>query len=266
MDLSTIIGLVIGFGALFASITLEGGSVASLLNTPAAVIVFGGTLGAALISFPLPNMMVLPQSILKAFAEKPLDIVSIMQLLVGLAEKARREGLLALEEEVHNINDEFFRRGVMLVVDGTDPELVKTILETDLVLMEKRHESSYSMLEAMGGFAPTMGIIGTVMGLVNVLGNLEDPSHLGPAIATAFIATLYGVATANLLWLPLGSKLKKKSEGEIRVRELMLEGILSIQAGHNPRLVQEKLQGFLTPVERVKSQNASKTEAPVNAG
>ena len=212
MDLATLLGIIIGFGALLGSVIMEGGEIMSLASPSAALIVFGGTLGASLISFPLETVTILPKLLAKAFTQKPLDIIAIMQNLITLAEKARREGLLSLEEESRAITDEFFRRGVMLVVDGTDPELVQTILETDLMLMERRHEAAYGMLEAMGGYAPTMGIIGTVMGLVHVLGNLENPSELGPAIAVAFIATLYGVSTANLLWLPLGSKLKKKSE------------------------------------------------------
>lgn len=165
--------------------------------------------------------------------------------MVEMARRARRGGVLSLEEEAQAINDPFLKKGILLVVDGTDPELVRNVLDIDLAMTEKRHSSNYSALEAMGGYAPTMGIIGTVMGLVNVLAHLEDPSKLGSAIAVAFIATFYGVASANLLWLPLASKLKKRSEDEMVLRQMMLTGILSIQAGDSPRVVEDKLKSFL---------------------
>ncbi len=251
MEITTLVGLILGLAAMMITVMLEGGTPAALINLPAAVIVFGGTFAATLVSFPLSSIAKLPVLIKGTFFSAALmDELSTVSLMTKLAEKARREGLLSLEEETAGIKDDFLRRGVQLVVDGTDPEVMRSILEIDLMKMEARHESGFGILEAMGGFAPTWGIIGTVMGLINVLSNLDDPSNLGHAIAVAFIATLYGVASANLLWLPLGNKLKKKSEAEILIRELVLEGLLSIQAGENPRMVQEKLLGFLAPSRR----------------
>lgn len=248
MDISTIIGLLIGIGALVGSMLIEGGQLQSLYNVPALIIVFGGTFGAAFISFPKEHVLNLPKMIQQAFFNRlSVDALSTIALMTRLAEKARREGLLSLEEECEGIDDGFLKRGTQLIVDGTDPDMVRAIMELDLSQMQHRHQGCYEVLEAMGGYAPTMGIIGTVMGLVRVLGELSDPSSLGPAISVAFIATFYGVSSANLLWLPLASKLRKKSESESMIRSLMLEGLLSIQAGENPRIVQEKLMGFLAP-------------------
>lgn len=249
-DVATVAGVVVGFAALLVANSMEGGTVASLMNPSAALIVFGGTIGATLVSFPLERLKPVPQLMVRAFTERPLSPPELVGVFVELAEKARREGLLALEQHLERLSDPFLRKGVLLVVDGTDPEVVRTVLETEVGLIERRHHAGFSVLEAMGGYAPTMGIIGTVMGLINVLGGLEDPSELGHAIAVAFVATLYGVSSANLLWLPLASKLKAKSQDELLARELMVEGILSVQAGDNPRLVKEKLMTYVAPRER----------------
>lgn len=249
MDKSTLPGLVIGLGALLLSILLEGGNPAALLNVPAAVLVFGGTIGAAMMSFPFQTVIGLPKYLLRAVMDRLHDPSELINSFTGLADRARREGLLALEQEADSL-DEFARKGIQLVVDGRDSDDVRTVLESEIGAMEQRHKRAYSLLEAMGGYAPTMGIIGTVMGLVNVLQKLEDPSELGRSIAVAFIATLYGVGSANVLWLPLASKLKHKSGEEVWVRELMIEGILSVQAGDNPRVLREKLEAQLPPARR----------------
>jgi len=250
MEISTPIGLVLGFGALIGAFMIEGGNPISLLSPSAAIIVLGGTIAATLVAFPLKNVIALPKYIMQTFFSARGDPQEVVSSFVELADKARREGLLALEEDSKDIDDLFMRKGVMLVVDGVDPEVVRDIMETDAALVSERHATGQSMLAAMGGFAPTMGIIGTVMGLVNVLSNLADPEHLGESIAVAFIATLYGVVTANILWLPLGNKLKKKSEQELHIRSLMVEGVIAVQAGENPRIVREKLDAFLAPAER----------------
>ncbi|MBI4214322.1 MAG: motility protein A [Chloroflexi bacterium] len=229
---------------------------APLLNISAGFIVFGGTISAAMVSFPLPILMRLPSLFIKSMSGAAEGGPELVALFLRLAEKARRQGLLSLEDEAAQIEDEFLKKGIMLVVDGTDPEVVRTVLEIDSAVLRERHKSGYELLEAMGGYSPTMGIIGTVMGLVSVLSDLSDISRLGPAIAVAFIATLYGVGTANILWLPLASKLKRKSEAEVAGREMMLEGILSIQAGDNPRIVQEKLAGYLAPSIRPREEGA----------
>jgi chemotaxis protein MotA len=257
LDISTPLGLVLAISALLGAFFMEKNHIgdlgglpvffAPLLNISAAFIVFGGTLAAAMISFPMTTFLKLPSLLIKTTAQAAEGGPELVALFLRLAEKARRQGLLALEDEANAIHDDFLKKGIMLVVDGTDPEVVRSVLEIDSAVLHERHKAGYELLEAMGGYSPTMGIIGTVMGLVSVLSDLSDVSRLGPAIAVAFIATLYGVGTANIVWLPLGSKLKRKSESELAGREMMLEGILSIQAGDNPRIVQEKLAGYLAP-------------------
>jgi chemotaxis protein MotA len=225
-----------------------------LLKPTAALIVFGGTFGAAMLSFPMNTFTSMPKLIGLALKKNNENLSEIVRLFTRLAEKARREGLLSLEEESQGISDEFIKKGIMLVVDGQDPDVVRDILEIEIEQTRKRHSTGYGLLAAMGGYAPTMGIIGTVMGLIEVLRNLSDPSELGGKVAVAFVATFYGIASANILWLPLGSKLKIKSEEEIHVREIMLEGILAVQAGENPRIIRDKLYGFLPPRLRVSEE------------
>ena len=269
-DISTVLGLTMGFGCLLFAFYMEKTGLGrlpegflapfgALISISAAFIVFGGTIAAALISFPMPVVIRLLTGALfrKTISNAAEGGPELVALFLRLAEKARRQGLLALEDEANQIQDEFLRKGIMLVVDGTDPEVVRAVLEIDSAVLHERHKSGYELYEGMGGYAPTMGIIGTVMGLVSVLSDLSDVSKLGPSIAVAFIATLYGVGSANIIWLPLGSKLKRKSEQELAAREMMLEGILSIQAGDNPRIVQEKLAGYLAPSVRPHEEGAA---------
>lgn len=253
MEIATILGLLLGWGAMLVANAMESGGlhgIATLWQDTAFIIVFGGTFGAALIAFPLKDVLNLPKMLALAFKANPFDPVSLIPQLVGYAEKARREGLLALEADVAEAGDEFLEKGMQMVADGIDQHTVRDMLETELSFIASRHAAAFGILEAMGGFAPTMGIIGTVMGLIHVLGNLSNPAGLGGAIATAFKATLYGVWSANLLWLPLATKLKRRSEQEVLVREMMLAGILAIQAGDNPQIVEEKLKSYLSPEMR----------------
>lgn len=252
MDLFTIIGLVLGIGAMLLGNQLEGGSIGGLIQISAAVIVFGMTFGATFMAFPGSDITATPKALVKAFKDDTPHPEHIIGTVVKIAERARREGLLSLEQEAQGISDEFLRKGIELVVDGTDPEIVETTMRNELYAMEKRHEGPIAVLEGMGGFAPTMGVVGTVMGLISVLSHLDDPSSLGHSIAVAFVATLYGVFTANVLYLPLGSKLKKRAHHEQLVREMMVEAVMSIQAGENPRVIQNKLMGYLSPKERKK--------------
>ena len=247
MDIATLIGLVLAWGAFLGSILIEGGDLGALINPSAALLVFGGTLGASMICFPLSTVTSLPGIVKNAFLSKKEDVGHLIKTLVGYAEKARREGLLALEDEVQKMDDPFLKKGIQLAIDGTDPELVREIMQTDIQFLGSRHHEGANLFGTMGGFAPTLGVIGTVSGLVHMLANLSDPGSMGPSIAAAFIATLYGVCSANLLFLPLGNKLKAISHEEVLVREVIMEGILAIQAGDNPRIVEEKLKAFLSP-------------------
>jgi len=247
VEITTVAGILLGVFSLVIAFVLDGGHVTALFKPTAAMIVFGGTIGATIVAFSLSEIMIVPKLLRIILFQKLTDEIALIEHLVSLADKVRREGLLYLENELPNMDDSFMRKGIQLVVDGTDPELVRQIMETEMYAIQERHRIGASIFEAAGGYAPTMGIIGTVMGLVHVLSNLESPETLGPSIALAFIATLYGVGSANLLWLPIAEKLKNLSKKEVMLREMMLEGIMSIQAGYNPMLIRERLTAFLKP-------------------
>jgi chemotaxis protein MotA len=250
MKAATAIGIVIAILGLGVGATLEGTSVMAFLNIPAVLIVLGGTFGATMAATGLEPVKRIPTYYRLAFNPPPLEIGARVQQLVAHAERARKEGLLALEADLEEIDDPFTRNGLQLVVDGTEPELVREVLEAEIDGMEHRHHQGAELFERAGGFAPTMGIIGTVMGLVHVLENLDQPSTLGPAISAAFIATLLGVGAANVVLLPIGNRLTALSKNEVAMRTMVLEGILAIQAGDNPRIVAEKLITFVPPDER----------------
>ncbi len=233
---------------------MDGGHIGALLSITAAIIVFGGTIGATVIAFSISEIKNIPNLFKIALFPKQQEPAQVIDLIVSLADEARREGLLYLENRLGEIDDQFLRKGVQLVVDGTDPELVRSIMEVELFAIEERHHVGSSIFETAGGYAPTMGIIGTVMGLIHVLGNMSDPNSLGPAIAVAFMATLYGVGSANVLWLPLGAKLANLSKKESTLRLLMIEGIVSLQAGYNPILIRERLSAFLNPDLRARDK------------
>jgi chemotaxis protein MotA len=257
MKASTAIGIGLAFGALLLSSMMDGTSPASFINIPALMIILGGTAGATLASVGMPSMKRIPSLYKLVFSAEPPDMRGQLDLLVSLADKARREGLLALDAQLGEIDDTFTRDALQLVVDGTDPEMVRAILDAEVEGMEARHEISAGPFEKAGGFAPTMGIIGTVLGLVHVLQNLAAPSTLGPSISAAFIATLMGVGSANVVFLPIANRLKAISAEETELRMMTVEGILSIQAGDNPRLVSEKLVSYVPPAERPSEEGAS---------
>jgi chemotaxis protein MotA len=248
--MGALLGVALGAGAILVSMILEGGSPASLLNIPAIILVVGGTFGVVAASFSLKEALGAFALVKVCLSDRPDNRVALIRTIVAFSEKARREGLLVLEEDAKQMEDPFLRKGVQLVVDGTDPELVKDILETDLEAMEARHHTNEQIFRQAGGFAPTLGILGTVLGLVHVLHNLDKPETLGPAIAGAFMATFFGVFTANIFWLPLANALKKRTEQEAEERLLIIEGVLSIQSGDNPRIVAEKLKSFVPPALR----------------
>ena len=267
LEITTIIGLILGLGALLTAHVWESGwqisALLGLVNPSAGLIVFGGTFGALFISYPLEEIRLLPKVMRQTFYQNDLQPGSLVSKLVQFAEKARREGLLALETEVAAAGDPFLQKGIQLVADGLDQETIKDMLETELDFVASRHAACSGLLDSMGGFAPTMGIIGTVMGLIALLSSLGgNIDEMGKGIAVAFVATLYGVASANLLWLPLGSKLKRKSEQELLMREVMIAGIISIQAGDNPQIVEEKLKSYLSPDTRKQIARGGKAAEP----
>jgi chemotaxis protein MotA len=247
---NTAIGIGAGIGCLLLSVILEGGNPAALIAIPAFIIVVGGTGCATFASTTMEQMKRVPSLYKKAFRGNDIDAQAAIQQMVKLAEKARRDGLLALEDDLEGIDDPFTRKGVQLVIDGTDSDLLHSILESELDGMAERHAANTHVFAVAGGFAPTLGIIGTVLSLVHVLENLSSPSSLGHSIAGAFIATLYGVGSANIVFLPVANKLKELASGEMSFRQMQLEAILSIQAGDNPRMLAEKLEAFLPPSTR----------------
>jgi chemotaxis protein MotA len=250
MKFGTGIGIVITLVGIAMGATMEGTNVMVVINGPAILIVLVGTLGASIAACGLEANIRLPKLFIKALMPDDVDLVGRVNELVSFAEKARRDGLLALDEAVKDITDPFTKKGVQLVVDGTDPDLVYAVLDAENEAMRKRHAQARNPFMQAGALAPTMGIIGTVFGLVNVMNNLNNPSSLGPLIASAFLATLMGVGTANVVFLPMANRLKELSEQELHFREMTLEGILAIQSGDNPRVVAEKLMAYVPPAKR----------------
>ncbi|MDD5676234.1 MAG: MotA/TolQ/ExbB proton channel family protein [Chitinivibrionales bacterium] len=253
MELATILGIILGFGGLATGFAIEKGNFAALLGISPMFIVFGGTLGAVMTQYTLKDILHLP-AFLKEAILKPKggssELKNLIEVIVALAEKARREGILSLEMDITGQlsdakYDPMLKKGVRLMVDGTEPELIKDMMENEIYIYEHQKKTAVGVFEAAGGFSPTMGIIGTVMGLIQVLGNMSNPDDLAKSVALAFIATLYGVSFANLVYLPLAGKLKGKMQKEILQKELLQAAILSIQSGENPRILREKLEVFI---------------------
>jgi len=241
------VGILICLGAMMVADILDGGSPAAFLIPSAILLIFGATFGATMASTSVKQFMTFPKLLGLSMKPRVSDIDSIREMLVKYAERARREGLLALESDVEQVQDPFIRHGLQMVIDGLEPDTVEEILEIEIESMQARHAKGIDMFAKMGGYSPTFGVLGTVMGLVSVLSNLSDPSSLGESIATAFIATLFGVGAANILWLPISANLKGKDGEEARERRLALSAILAIQAGDNPRIVAQKLRAHAGP-------------------
>ncbi|MDD2401319.1 MAG: motility protein A [Clostridia bacterium] len=244
MDLSTVIGMFSGVTLILVSIMFQG-SILTFWSLSSLLIVIGGTICATLISYPMSKFVGVTTYLKIAFKDISHEPLRVILDIIKMAETARREGLLALENEVEDSQDEFLKKGVQLIVDGTDPDLTRNILETEILMMEERHKNSAGIFSFMGASAPAFGMLGTLIGLIMMLKNLNDPSSLGPAMAVALITTFYGSFFANLFCIPIAGKLKIKSREEALVKEIIIEGILSIQAGENPRIVAEKMKSFL---------------------
>ncbi|MGA3090265.1 MAG: flagellar motor protein [Terriglobales bacterium] len=257
MDKATIGGLVLAIGGILLGLMLEGGNLAQVLQPTAAMIVFGGTLGAILIQYPLPVARNALRRLTQVFVEPVQDARSTIDLLVKYANQARRDGIVSLDRELETIPEPFLHRALMLAVDGTDPEELRKIMELELNNKEEEEEKIPQLFESAGGFSPTIGIIGAVLGLIQVMQHLDKIDEVGKGIAVAFVATLYGVGAANLLLLPAAGKLKIRIREEQIIREMTIEGVVSILEGMNPRMLEEKLAGFLTQAH----QGAAKTEA-----
>ncbi len=250
MDILTIAGILIGILALLGGQILEGGSIQSILQPTAAIIVFGGTLGAVFVAHPPGTFLRAVKDGSKAFRGGGISAVAMISYISGLAVQSKTHGLLTLESKLRDIELPFFKKGLQLVIDGEEPERIREILEIELQYSEEYSEASAALFESAGGFAPTIGILGAVLGLIQVMENLAEPDKLGAGIAVAFVATVYGVGSANLLWLPLAEKIKKRVREESIIKELIIEGFIGLSTGENPRSLKEKLDGFVRKPEK----------------
>ena len=245
MDIATIIGIVLGFGAVIGGQVLEGGHVSALIQPTAAIIVLGGTFGATIVSFPMHSLVQAVKDIRIVIMPPHSSPKPLIKDIMGFAAKARKNGLISLEPEVVKTKDRFLRKGLSLVVDGIDPQKLRETMEIELNSYEEHAKGSAEVFEAAGGFAPTIGIIGAVLGLIHVMNNLSDSSKLGAGIAVAFVATIYGLMTANLICIPFGTKLKHRLKEEILQKEMIIEGLMAIQNGDNPHFIEQRLNSFV---------------------
>ncbi len=249
MDLATVLGMVVSFGLIFCAL-LVGGSPTIFLDIPAALIVFGGTFGATLTHYPLGTVLRIGKIIRKTMVGKTPESAQVIAQFMDLSNRARREGILSLEPIIRNMDDAYLRKGLQLTVDGLEPEVIQNILETEIGNTEGRHETGIELLSALASYSPALGLIGTVIGLVQMLKTMNDPDTIGPAMAIALLTTFYGAVMANLVFLPMMGKLKARSKEEILIMEMQMEGILGISRGENPRIIMEKLNSFQAPKER----------------
>lgn len=246
MDIATFLGMTAAFGLTLTAIFM-GGGLGSFIDIPSMMIVVGGTIGATLINYPLKDMIGLAGVAKNAAFAKSESPDEIINKLVEFSQITRREGILALQSRVDELNDPFLKKGITLAIDGLEPDVISAILDTELDYIEERHGLGAEIFNTMGAFAPAFGMVGTLIGLVQMLSNMSDPKSIGPAMAVALITTFYGVILANIIFIPIAGKLKTRSKEEILIKQLVAEGIRSIQAGDNPRIVESKLHAFISP-------------------
>ena len=249
MDIATFIGILIAGGLVISSIIM-GGNGAWFVNYPSLMIVIGGTMGATLLSYPLSEIMSVFGVAKHVFMHRSQNVNELIKLLVDFAKKARREGILSFEQEVKKLDDPFLVKELQLAIDGMESNAIEDILSTEIQSIEERHKLGAEIFYTMGTFAPAIGMLGTIIGLVQMLMQMEDPSKIGGPMAIALLTTFYGVLLANLLFLPIAGKLKTRSKQEILISEMVMEGIISIQSGDNPRIVEQKLKAFVSPKAR----------------
>lgn len=244
LDIASIAGVAVAIGSLLGGLVLDGGKVSNVTQITAAIIVLGGTLGAVMITSPLSSVIAAAAGLKKVFFEDVIHPDAAIEEIVGYATKARKSSLISLEEDLEKIEDPFLKKMLTLAVDGTDLQELRKMIDLDLAQAEKRSESQAKVFEAAGGYSPTIGIIGAVMGLIQVMKHLENIDEVGKGIAVAFVATIYGVAAANLFFLPAANKLKARGQNDIHLKELLLEGVSAILEGMNPKLIRTKLEAF----------------------
>ena len=252
MDIASIIGLIMCFGmVIFGIVSNAGvGGIPHFFDAASAIITFGGAFCAIMASKTMGDFVAGLKSFTLVLKTPSFEVTGIIRKIIDLSNVARKEGLLSLEEAAGSLEDEFMKKGIMLIVDGTDPELVRAIMETELVSIEGRHKNCIGFWDTLGAMGPAWGMIGTLVGLILMLQNMDDPSSIGPSMAVALITTLYGSLLANWICAPVANKLKTNNSMEMQAKEIMIEGLLSIQAGENPRVIEEKLKSFLAPKDR----------------
>jgi chemotaxis protein MotA len=252
VDKASVGGVVLAVCGILLGLILEGGNLGQVLQPTAAMIVFGGTIGAVMLQFPLATVLAAFRSLVRVFFERRRDGQAIIREIVGYAQKARKEGIVSLDRDLEKIHDPFLKKSLMLAIDGTEPQELRKMMELELQNRVEQEEKIPMVFEAAGGFSPTIGILGAVLGLIQVMQHLDKMDEVGRGIAVAFVATIYGVGVANIFFLPVGGKLKIRVREEQMTREMMLEGVVSILEGLNPRMVETKLRGFLA--EAVKQE------------
>lgn len=257
LDLATIGGLVLAVGGIITGMTLEGGSIREILQPTAALIVFGGTIGAVMITTPLGVLVRALRAVVSVFLEKQQAPDAVIEEIIGYATKARKNGIVSLEQDAETAPDKFLRKALNLAVDGTDLQEIHKMMELEMAVEERRADMEAKVFEAAGGYSPTIGIIGAVLGLIQVMKNLANIDEVGRGIAVAFVATIYGVASANILFLPVGTKIKARTQAAMQIKELMLEGVAGIVEGLNPKLIRTKLEAYLEP-SQAKTAKAAK--------
>jgi len=249
MDIATLLGVISAFGLVVSAIFM-GGGLMLFINVPSALIVIGGTIGTTLIAYPLGDMLKVVSVVKNALLTQAMHAATLIETFVNFANKSRREGILALESEIKKVENEFLSRGIQLSIDGLEPTEIKDILETEVEFIRSRHQLGAEIFTTMGTFAPALGMIGTLIGLVQMLQSMEDPSSIGPAMAVALLTTFYGSLMANLVCMPIAGKLKTRSKEEVLVKEMTVEGIISLSNGDNPRILEQKLKAFIPPNQR----------------
>lgn len=255
MDIASVVGVIVAVGLMVIAIAIaEGASFAAFVDYPSMMVVIGGAIAAAMISFPLKNFLNVIGVTKNVFLNKSQNVADLIELLVSLAETARRDGLLALESRIDEIENPFVVLGIQMAVDGTRPEVIEDIMRTEIDAVATRHRDGKSVLDQMGRFAPAYGMIGTLMGLIIMLGNMDEPSTIGSGMAVALITTLYGAIAANVFFLPFAEKLGFINKQELLTMEIVVRGIMAIQSGENPRVIEQKLNTFVPPKQRAGSQ------------
>ena len=261
MDIATLLGLIAGVGLILASIAMGGGGLGPFINIPSLMIVIGGAFSALFINFPMKNMLGFIGVVKKCFLTKLPDSKDVIEQFQELAAIARRDGILAIEEKIEAIEDDFMRRGLEMVAGGSEREEIQNVMETEIGYIGERHVVGKKIIDSLGAAAPAFGMIGTLIGLGQMLGTLDDPSKIGGGMATALLTTLYGAVVANLFCIPLAGKLEYRNSEETMIRELMMMGVLSLIDGQTPRAIQERLVAFLSPRERTASESQAQTAA-----